>query len=249
MLLPASLLYTAIVRLRRGSTRTPPPEEPKPPRRSRMHSGWADLADDPVPPMLRAASAAVLRAVGVGAAVPPPTVTPESPRKFTLGSVRVAPLVGVPMQRRRQTFAVFSFLIQPLSAPVTFLGVIILAHRAGYGLYVGALAASYIGWIWFGDSAPSKMPRTLPWLRRSIYFKWARDFFPAQLGEDGGARRRRAVRLLTPRTHASTTALTTTTRTAGTSSATTRTASCRWAPSSPSALTRATSTRPTPAST
>ena len=85
------------------------------------------------------------------------------------------------MQRRRQTFAVFSFLIQPLSAPVTFLGVIILAHRAGYGLYVGALAASYIGWIWFGDSAPSKMPRTLPWLRRSIYFKWARDFFPAQL--------------------------------------------------------------------
>ena len=181
VLLPASLLYTAIVRLRRGSTRTPPPEEPKPPRRSRMHSGWADLADDPVPPILRAASAAVLRAVGVGAAVPPPAVTPESPRKFTLGSVRVAPLVGVPMQRRRQTFAVFSFLIQPLSAPVTFLGVIILAHRAGYGLYVGALAASYIGWIWFGDSAPSKMPRTLPWLRRSIYFKWARDFFPAQL--------------------------------------------------------------------
>ena len=52
--------------------------------------------------------------------------------------MRVAPLVGVPMQRRRQTFAVFSFLIQPLSAPVTFLGVIILAHRAGYGLYVGS---------------------------------------------------------------------------------------------------------------
>ena len=121
--------------------------------------------------------------------------------------MRVAPLVGVPMQRRRQTFAVFSFLIQPLSAPVTFLGVIILAHRAGYGLYVGALAASYIGWIWFGDSAPSKLPRTLPWLRRSIYFKWARDFFPAQLVKttalDAGGR----CACLAPRTHASTTAL------------------------------------------
>lgn len=88
---------------------------------------------------------------------------------------------GVPLRRRRQTAAVVSLL----AIPLFMLAAQILLFSVNFGFSSRALRAlwlAYVAWfLIFDRTTPTQGGRLFAWLPAFCWWKYAREYFPAEL--------------------------------------------------------------------